>query len=119
MVWTQAKRRKYNREYTKARRKVDPEYRQRKRTAEERYQAKCRKAAYDLKIGLSCIRCGESHPACLLFHHKEPSKKRFDISWGMSKGKNMTILKQEMIKCEVLCCNCHAKKHYLDRIVKK
>lgn len=64
-----------------------------------------------------CEICGESHPACLDFHHI--GDKEDGIASMMHK-KNITeelkrkILK-EIAKCEVLCSNCHRKVHWEER----
>ena len=65
------------------------------------------------KKTLSCSKCGESHIACLEFHHLDPSKKEFLIS-KIKTSKNK--LTEELKKCIVLCSNCHRKLHYEERI---
>lgn len=64
-----------------------------------------------LKTTLECSKCGENHPACLEFHHKDPSQKLFTISSMVRKLPKEVILK-EIEKCEVLCANCHRKTHH-------
>lgn len=64
----------------------------------------------EYKKTLSCTKCGENHPACLDFHHKDPSTKEFSISKMASNS--IERLKAEIAKCEVLCANCHRKEHY-------
>lgn len=70
----------------------------------------------EFKSTLKCIKCGENHPSCLDFHHRDSEEKEGDISgivgrkgWGIEK-----ILK-EIEKCDVLCANCHRKLHYEER----
>lgn len=65
-----------------------------------------------IKSTLVCIRCGESHPACLQFHHRDPSTKRFAISQAIRLCVNREDILEEIRKCDVLCGNCHAKEHY-------
>ena len=57
-----------------------------------------------------CSQCNETHPACLDFHHREPSKKNFTIASGTYNSKK--AVEREITKCDVLCKNCHAKLHY-------
>ena len=64
------------------------------------------------KEGIECEYCGEDHPACLEFHHKEPNKKRFNISSAPHKGFNKKEIEKEVSKCIVLCSNCHKKWHW-------
>jgi len=58
----------------------------------------------------SCSNCGESYPAALDFHHKEPSEKNFTIG-DTRTSTAPVLLKEESEKCVVLCRNCHAKHH--------
>lgn len=57
--------------------------------------------------------CGESHPACLDFHHRNEKDKDKGIShavyyWGLER------LKKEIEKCDVICANCHRKLHWVE-----
>jgi hypothetical protein len=66
----------------------------------------------DYKSKLSCSSCGENHPACLDFHHKDEKTKDFSVAivkgWGYSKERVL----HEIDKCVVICANCHRKIHY-------
>ena len=55
-----------------------------------------------------CVQCQEDDPACLEFHHRDPSEKEVNISQCHSKRKVL----QEMEKCEVLCLKCHDVLHW-------
>lgn len=63
------------------------------------------------KQTLSCENCGENHPACLEFHHLDPSQKKFSVSTRRDRP-SLEKLKEEIAKCRVLCANCHRKEHY-------
>ena len=65
----------------------------------------------EYKRHLSCRKCGESHPACLEFHHRKASSKRFEIAAATRLGFSIETIKKEMKKCDVLCSNCHRKLH--------
>ena len=70
----------------------------------------------ELKGTLSCKRCGESHIACLDFHHKDSSLKEGSITKLVREqgwGRERVLV--EIKKCEVLCSNCHRKKHWRER----
>jgi len=69
----------------------------------------------ELKSTLVCKRCGESHPACLQFHHSDPTKKEISIADAVRRGFGVSRLLAELDKCEVLCANCHAKHHARER----
>jgi hypothetical protein len=64
--------------------------------------------AFIISLKTKCIICGETHPACLEFHHKDPLKKEFLIS----KLYNKKRILEEIKKCNVLCSNCHRKYHW-------
>lgn len=69
---------------------------------------------WTLKSKFTCLDCGENDPACLQFHHRDPSQKLMNIG---HKGKCSSTEKllAEIVKCDVLCANCHRKHHYLER----
>lgn len=62
----------------------------------------------DYKRKQGCVRCNEHDPDCLEFHHKDPSKKRANISQYRSKSGAL----KEMKKCEILCLRCHDMLHW-------
>jgi hypothetical protein len=63
-----------------------------------------------MKSVRGCLDCGENHPAVLQFHHRD----------GLQGGKRLnkfyygswSVLEIEMAKCDILCANCHLKRHY-------
>lgn len=64
-----------------------------------------------------CKNCGETHPACLDFHHvgdKEEGIAHMIQTRNISEKLKQKILK-EIKKCEVLCSNCHRKLHWEER----
>ena len=67
-------------------------------------------------LGGKCIQCGEKNINVLQFHHKDPSKKDFGVSSVINKS--WKLVKKEILKCELLCANCHVLKHQ-DREDKK
>lgn len=64
-----------------------------------------------LKSTLACKKCGESHPACIEFHHRDAAKKEFNISQAWRIGYSWERILAEIVKCDVLCANCHRKEH--------
>jgi len=61
-----------------------------------------------------CEKCDESHPACLDFHHLEPSEKDHNISDMVPRGYSIERINEEIGKCILVCRNCHAKIHWGD-----
>lgn len=58
-----------------------------------------------------CVKCGEDDLRVLVFHHRDSSEKvgspcQMAIHFAWAK------VEIEMVKCDVLCQNCHAKEHY-------
>lgn len=68
-----------------------------------------------LKAALGCKECGESHPACLDFHHRDPLQKRIAIGTMVCRSATMDKVLAEIQKCDVLCANCHRKHHHGQR----
>jgi hypothetical protein len=65
-----------------------------------------------LKKSLACKVCGESHPACIDFHHPNPDEKDGDVSRMVRSALSEETILAEIAKCEVLCSNCHRKLHW-------
>ena len=60
-----------------------------------------------------CRDCGEPDPAVLDFHHRDPSLKSFSLS--SYRGKELWQVRNEADKCDILCANCHRKRHNKER----
>lgn len=63
-------------------------------------------------LGGRCNRCGYKKSVhALLFHHINPEEKSFTVS---SKGiiRSWEKTKKELLKCELLCWNCHIEEHF-------
>src|SRR5688572_17317951 len=66
----------------------------------------------NLKKNLSCKKCSESHPGCLVFHHRNPNEKIVEVSVMAGHGMSEEKILAEIAKCDVYCANCHMKHHY-------
>ncbi len=66
------------------------------------------------KVLNGCADCGQKHEAILTYHHKDPENKRFGISDAAPK-KGFNHIVNEIAKCEILCFNCHAIRHWQER----
>lgn len=61
-----------------------------------------------------CKICGYRKWApALEFHHRDPRGKEFHIS--KCNGKSISLIKDEIRKCDILCGNCHRKHHWQQR----
>jgi transcription elongation factor Elf1 len=91
--------------YSKNRKKVVERVKERK--------IKIRKWFNEYKEKLSCLKCGENHPATIDFHHLE--EKDHQVTHMVHYGYSIEKIKKEMDKCQVLCANCHRKLHWENR----
>ena len=66
----------------------------------------------EYKRSKSCIYCGESHPACIDFHHREPAEKEITPSHMIQQGWSIPRMMKELMKCDPVCANCHRKLHW-------
>lgn len=64
------------------------------------------------KSTLRCMDCGIRHPAVLQFHHRDRTEKSFTISSVVSRATSIKQITREIKKCDVVCVNCHAKRHW-------
>lgn len=54
-----------------------------------------------------CTDCGVRYPYYVMqFDHLDPSIKEFDIAHGV-RSKTLSAIKLEVLKCQVVCANCH------------
>ncbi|MCC6934519.1 MAG: HNH endonuclease [Candidatus Yanofskybacteria bacterium] len=68
------------------------------------------KAAAIRILGGKCVDCGwRGHQAALQFHHLDPQKKDFTL--GNVANKSWESIRAEILKCTLLCANCHAVRH--------
>jgi len=90
-------------------------YRNNKDSEQERIyirKKEIRKWFNEYRASLSCSKCGESHPACIVFHHRNPKEKDMEVSKMASGGWSKIRVKNEVSKCDTLCSNCHKKLHW-------
>lgn len=64
--------------------------------------------------GGKCQQCGESRPAMLCFHHRNPSEKKIRLDSRRFSNTNLKLLLEEVDKCDLLCHNCHQELHNAD-----
>lgn len=57
-----------------------------------------------------CQRCGITDFRVLVFHHRDPSQRDFNVATGSPTGRER--LDKEIAKCDILCWNCHALTHW-------
>lgn len=64
--------------------------------------------------GSACLDCGITYPnepyVIFDFHHRDPEQK--DVDWSDLKLRSDEKIKKELDKCDLLCSNCHRKRHH-------
>lgn len=70
--------------------------------------------SFEYLKGKVCEDCGEGDPLVLEFDHLQ--NKSFSISQMVSRSEgSLQELANELLKCRVVCRNCHVKKHHKER----
>lgn len=63
--------------------------------------------------GGKCSMCGYSkNLAALVFHHRDPQDKLFEINANSFVNKKWTDVWKESDKCDLVCHNCHMEIHH-------
>lgn len=60
-----------------------------------------------------CVSCGEDKWWRLDFHHRNKDEKEYSIA--AMRGQSLSVVQEELNKCDVLCANCHRDVHHLER----
>lgn len=66
-------------------------------------------------LGGKCHYCGYNKcNRSMIFHHLDPSKKEFSISYARSYS--WSKIEAELRKCILICSNCHGEVHDIEHI---
>ena len=60
-----------------------------------------------------CADCGNKFPTCAMDFDHVRGKKRFCVSAAIGMTTNVKVLLEEIVKCEVVCSNCHRIRTYM------
>lgn len=75
-----------------------------------KYRAEIQNFIRNMKEANPCVDCGISYPYYVMdFDHVGDAPKIKDINFLASTGR-VGALKKEVVKCEVVCANCHRKR---------
>lgn len=67
---------------------------------------------------IPCADCGIKYPPCAMdFDHRDPLTKCFNVSEAQSK--NYDVVLAEIVKCDIVCANCHRIRGQERRITQK
>jgi len=65
------------------------------------------------EVGAFCRKCNyDKNYRALHFHHRNPLERSFGLNICECQSKPIEELRLEMLKCDVLCGNCHMEEHY-------
>ena len=87
-----------------------PKNKQKRKLLNDAWKAKQVEAFKVWKNQQKCLVCSESESSCLDLHHTDPSEKEFTIASAVRQFSEKR-LQSEILKCVVLCANCHRKVH--------
>jgi hypothetical protein len=57
-----------------------------------------------------CVDCGETDFRVLQFDHVNGEKE--NAVANLSRKASLAKVKEEIVKCEIRCANCHTRRHY-------
>ena len=93
---------------------LSPNGKEKLRKREQGYRNKLANEMREL-LGNCCEACGYSRcPQALDFHHKDPTTKLFGIAEAIGSRRckfTKTEIQTEVLKCQLLCANCHRELH--------
>jgi hypothetical protein len=64
-----------------------------------------------------CADCGNKDHRVLEFHHKAGEYKLANVT--ALRARSEKVVREEIQKCDVLCANCHAIRHYNAGLVQR
>ena len=71
------------------------------------------KIKYIKQLGGKCSICGyKKNISALVFHHVDPSTKKFTLDARTIVRKGKASVEEEIAKCILLCHNCHHELHH-------
>ena len=80
----------------------------------ERYREILKAIVQEAKKGKPCMDCGDKfHPFIMDFDHIDPKNKTLDISHMVHYIVSPEKLREEILKCELVCSNCHRMRTFI------
>lgn len=70
-----------------------------------------RQLIQEYKLSHGCAICGYNRCAAALDFHHISDDKKFCIASAIRNNKGISIVKEEIKKCIVICANCHRELH--------
>lgn len=63
-------------------------------------------------LSQGCMDCGDKRLPVLELDHRDSESKLNSVSSLIRKCARIEVIKAEMSKCDVVCCNCHRIRTY-------
>lgn len=83
--------------------------------AHQKIRGNSRKLEIIKNLGGKCSICGyRKNVAALSLHHRDPSTKSFGLDSRALSNRTMSVILDELSKCDLVCMNCHAEIHHPD-----
>ena len=93
-----------------------PEYRERQITLKTERRKRHVNMVREEKAKRGCEDCGEGDPKVLDLHHRDPATKKFTFGKSGNLSLSWPRIVEEINKCDVLCANCHRRRHYTNGV---
>ncbi len=81
-----------------------------------KYRLNIRDFIKEIKDNKPCADCGNKYPYYVMdFDHLDMTTKLNEVNFLSSTGR-IRALKEEIVKCELVCANCHRERTHLRTI---
>ena len=90
---------------------IEQKRRLKNKEIDKRRQKRCQDWSRQYLQAHACMDCGTDDWVVLEFDHREPSKKYKGVSLIITSGA-LSVLVEEVKKCDVVCANCHKHRTY-------
>lgn len=85
-----------------------------KRKAVYKYKNKIKSFLKELKEKTPCSDCRKNYPFYVMeFDHREGVHKIDNISAMVANTRPLLIVQEELLKCDIVCANCHRQRTYI------
>lgn len=96
----------------------NPEKWKARNTAEVIGRMRKRKTLLVKLLGGKCFDCRRRYPSCCFhFDHRNPKSKKYNLARILNYG--LSTLLSELVKCDLVCANCHAVRSTTCELVKE
>lgn len=85
-------------------------YRERAVERNRKLKVRLRNQMLEYLSDKACVKCGVSDVRVLEFDHIDSAAKSFGIARGITNLLSWEKLHAEIVKCQILCANCHKIK---------